>query len=72
MASKIASKNVQPTTALGKAIRMDEEDKDEHDGKVTKHVGKDQVKIKNAVKQSKEEEKIAQGGGDVFARAIES
>jgi translation initiation factor 5B len=72
MATKIAQKEVKATTATGKVIRMDEEDADEviETSSKQKH-GKEAQKIKNAVKQSKEEEKQG-GGGDVFGRAMES
>ena len=72
MASKIASKSVS-TTATGKTIRLDDDEADDAnegaDSK-SKH-GKDIHKIKNALKQSKEEEKI-NTGGDVFDRAMET
>lgn len=72
MASKIASKSVS-TTATGKTIRLDDDEGDDAnegaDSK-SKH-GKDIHKIKNALKQSKEEEKI-NTGGDVFDRAMET
>jgi hypothetical protein len=53
LASKIVTKEVMPSTATGKAIRQDEEDKDEVE--VTHKVGKDQMKIKASIKQAKEE-----------------
>lgn len=63
MAAKIASKQVNPATTGGKIIRgADEEDEDEAELlKRQAKKGKDQQKIKNAVKASKEEEKTGAG-----------
>ena len=73
MAQKIAAKEVKPATAGGKVIRVDEEEEDEIEDKKQKQTkpGKDQVKLKQAIKVSKEEEKTG-GGGDVFGKAAES
>lgn len=71
MAEKIAAKQITSSTG-GKVIRGAEEE-DEDDSETQKKLakkGKDQQKIKNALKASKEEEKFA--GGDVFGQAAES
>lgn len=68
MVSKIANKDLT-TSATGKVIRTAEDEQDDEVDTKQK-TGKDTQKIKNAIKQSKEEEKQG-GGGDIFGKASE-
>ena len=71
MVEKIASKKVNATTPGGKVIRTEEEEEDDSEAiKKQAKKGKDQAKIKAALKANKEEEKFA--GGDVFGQAAEN
>lgn len=72
MTSSIASKDINPATAGGKALRMDEEDIDDLNTTAGSSLTskQSQAKLKSQVKSTKEEEK--QPDGDVFARAMET
>lgn len=71
MTKKIATKDIVPATAGGKALRLDEEDLDNEDLDTTisskAKSAKDITKVKNAIKASKQEEE--KGGRDVFGQA---
>ena len=71
MTKKIATKDIVPATAGGKALRLDEEDLDNEDLDTTisskAKSMKETTKVKNPTKASKQEEE--KGGGDVFGQA---